>query len=280
MKEFCEFRVDEEYAGLLFGPTEGTRLGESVRKIVLSTSDDRYPRVGQLQCELLAKDRRPFFYGWDYKRAYSEGELEAAELLLLVVTACFEPTGEECGTGYDDALRCKYCGAGRRQTTPLILRTSRIPKGKDISRTLADEVVVSDRLALALESAGISGATLEPVQPMAHARTSSKWHQLTPTSCSVTIVSPTRIGNGPFDGDAEGLYRCPLGHSAGLNLLSEVSVRRADLDGADLLGTRQFVGWPGGVFTAHPLLLMSAKFLAVLRALNVRGYTTEVVHCR
>ena len=39
MKERCEFRVDEKYASLLFGPNEGTRLGDSVRKVVLPTEE-------------------------------------------------------------------------------------------------------------------------------------------------------------------------------------------------------------------------------------------------
>ena len=58
MRQYCEFRVAEEHAHLLFGPDEGTRLGEgifqTVRKIVLPADD---PRIGEMKRlnDLLAK---------------------------------------------------------------------------------------------------------------------------------------------------------------------------------------------------------------------------------
>jgi len=76
----------------------------------------------------------------------------------------FEPTGEECGTVYDEAVSCPTCGAGRKQVSPLKLNLRKIPKTKDLARTIADEWVVSQRLVNALVDANISGVEFQPVR--------------------------------------------------------------------------------------------------------------------
>ena len=42
MREIAEFRVDEDFAAMLFRDDEGEKLGP-VRKILISTSDPRFP---------------------------------------------------------------------------------------------------------------------------------------------------------------------------------------------------------------------------------------------
>jgi hypothetical protein len=63
MKEVYEFRIREKYADLLFGPSEGEKLGEiaaSVRKIEISGDDPKLKRVGELNAEI-QKDGKDFF---------------------------------------------------------------------------------------------------------------------------------------------------------------------------------------------------------------------------
>lgn len=50
------------------------------------------------------------------------------------------------------------------------------------------------------------------------------WHQLRLVAPPVYVVSPTTFGIDPFDDDQLGVYRCPLGHVAGLNVISEVTI--------------------------------------------------------
>lgn len=68
MKEVYEFRVREEYAGRLFKPTEGKKLGwtklfgdkfVTVRKIELSVDDPKFKQVGELNT-LLKEERNDF----------------------------------------------------------------------------------------------------------------------------------------------------------------------------------------------------------------------------
>jgi hypothetical protein len=172
MKEICEFRVQEQHAGRLFAPNEGKKLGwtklfgdkfVTVRKIELSVDDPKFRRVGELDALIKKKPNGFFYAGWHIQRRYTVEEIESAELFQLVNAPAFEPTGEECGTVYDEKAACRICGAGRRQVSPLRLNLRKIPKTKDFARTIADEWVVSQRLVNALADANISGVEFQPV---------------------------------------------------------------------------------------------------------------------
>lgn len=67
MHEECEFRVNAEFAHLLFAPEEGEDLG-SVIKVRLAVTDRRFGDVGRLDRECDLKYGKAFFYGWKYYR--------------------------------------------------------------------------------------------------------------------------------------------------------------------------------------------------------------------
>jgi hypothetical protein len=171
MREIAEFRVLEKYAPRLFADHEGKKLeGNVVRKIEIDTTDPRYQSIGQMQRRVMEETWVEeetgdfFFYGWLFHRRYSEDEPKAASCFLLTISAAFEPVGEECGTEYDDAAGCPKCGAGAPQRTSLRLDLRRTPKSKDIARTIADEWIVSQRLAERLIDARLTGFELQRVR--------------------------------------------------------------------------------------------------------------------
>ena len=102
------------------------------------------------------------------------------------------------------------------------------------------------------------------------------WHQLRITAPSVPVASLTRFGIDLFDEDPEGDYRCPLGHVAGLNLLSELHVQRECLPGTDLAVTRELVGNRRGLLRPAPLLLVSQAVRNVLTEHGIKGYRLEI----
>src|SRR5207249_238342 len=55
------------------------------------------------------------------------------------------------------------CGAARIQRSNLVLDLRKVPRGRDIARTIADEWVISQRLAQILVEAQITGLELRPV---------------------------------------------------------------------------------------------------------------------
>jgi len=164
MNETLELRIPHEHVGRLFGPTEGRALGDLVRLVEISTKDPRMKEIGRLQHKMQATEDELFFYGWGYHRRYTTSELERAELFQLEITAAFEPEGESCGTVYDESSACSLCGAGAKQMSQLILDLRKVPKTKDIARTIADESIVSQRLAELLFDAGMTGFALEQVR--------------------------------------------------------------------------------------------------------------------
>lgn len=319
-----------------------------VRRVVLSTKDPRLPRIAELQ--KFWKRRGSFlFTGWIYHRRYSELELQSAECFRLGIAAVFEPAGEDCGTIYDELSGCPHifsgcqtCGVGGRQVSELFLDFRKIPKGKDIARTIADEWIVSQRLAELMVNARLSGFELRPARHKAHfredparleslaagrellerarvqgiaknswqfdvwmARSEQRdlmecvwdenvkrkeqeeakrrtkyptWYQLIVTSKPVPVLPPTKFGLQPFDEDAAGTYRCPFGHVAGLNLLSELTISRAQWDVSDIARTEKMIGARGGVGRPHPILLASPRLRQLFVNHSVRGARFEVAY--
>ena len=202
-------------------------------------------------------------------------------MLRLIPILFFEPTAEECGTQYDYASACVFCGGGRLQVSPLILDVSKIPKRADVAATMVKELVFSRRLGEEIERRRMSGVRLQAVESRRKVRSvETEWQQPVIVSQPVRTVSPTRYGEDPFDGDPDGKHRCPLGagHAAGLNILSEVHLEAASWDGADVVQTEALVGLRAGLFVPLPLVLVSQRFFQMLCETNAIGYEVEVAH--
>ena len=167
MREKYEFRVPEKHAGRLFSEDEGTRMGETVRKVFLFGDDPRLRQIGRLDREireLADEPPRYFFAGWNIERCYTKAELSTARLFTLFVKTTFEPAGEECGTEYNELTACPKCGAGAAQVSDLRLDLRKVPKTREIATTIAGEIVVSQRLAEKMIDAGLTGFELRPVR--------------------------------------------------------------------------------------------------------------------
>ena len=97
------------------------------------------------------------------------------------------------------------------------------------------------------------------------------WYQLVVSSACAEIVPPTRTGIDPFDDDIRGEYRCPLGDTIGLRLLSEVSVNAMSRGGSDIVCTRQFIGGGGGCPPPKAAYPHIAKVLAFAQGRRRKG---------
>jgi hypothetical protein len=281
MRATIEFRLSERKARQYLEPEDGEVLGGDTRKLVLGLDDPRVAKVERLEREHRAQGAH-FFTSWNIRRRYTHKELEEAELLHLRPKATFEPAGESCGTEYDDAAGCPHCAVGARQLNELRLEPGSLPRGKDLAWTIAsNEVIVSARLAEAMRTHEMTGARFLPVLRKGGRGPLDGWYQLEVTSRPLGVAPMTRFGLDPFDPDEQGQYRCPLGHVAGLNILSELSVVREDWDGADLCATKQWLGYrglDGGVLRPSPLLLVSQRLRRLLVESRARGFTLEVAH--
>jgi hypothetical protein len=160
LKTEIEYRISEEYARSVLTTNEGKQIDESLRLIRLDVSDPRWSSFARLY----STHNGNGFYGWNIRRRYSVGETKSAKLHLLHVRAGVLPTGEECGTRYDDLEMCPFCGAGRVQASSLRLRVTKTPKKAEIARSWGGETIVSSRVARLLIDSQMTGFGLGPVQ--------------------------------------------------------------------------------------------------------------------
>jgi hypothetical protein len=289
MKETVEFRIKEEHVGLLFTENEGKKLGYdgNIRKIVIDTNDPRFSQIGVIQARFKSKKfsffskARFFFAGWHFERKYSKVELDKATMFRFLMTKMFEPSGEECGTIFDESTTCSICGSGTTQIGPLQLRKNSFPKSKDFAFTIAiNELVISKRAAELFKKNKVTGVTIGPILTSKRSNEpSSEWFQLIVNNTSLESSASTRFGLNPFDEDEKGEYRCANGHKLGLNILSELRVKKDSVADFDFVSTRQFVGQRGqGLFRPHRLILVSQKVRKIIEENNLKGCRLEVAY--
>jgi len=282
MVEHYELRVSEEHAHLIFHEGEGKRIDRLTRSVCIPSDDPRIPRIIEIH-ESLRRKHDMLFGGVRVVRQYTDGEMKSAKILSVKVGFFIQPTGEECGTIYDDASACPMCGAGARQLSELYLKRNRIPRSRDISGTIAQtELVVSQRLFEWLQQSQLSGASLRRVLSPVHLRRRSEGteivegrYQLATNSSPVNIVQPTRIGKVLF---GEVKPECPLGHYTGLWPISELSVKRSDWDGSDMFQSKQLFGARMGLLRPFPILFATQQFYRAFTSQRLRGATFEVAH--
>lgn len=291
MKEIIEFRIGNEYAHLLLKPGEGKRNGSNT--IIYITKDDpKFEQIRILNKQIREKNNDFFFLYSNIKREYSKKELDTATLLQMKIKATFEPAGEECGTLYDETAACEICGANRKQIGPLRLKKGSIPK-KDIARTIAGEVVVSNKFAAAFKQRGLKGVTLEPV---VFDKGASGYCQLIAFS-ELELTNNTIAGVNLFD-FSEGsepleftvsggypvkfereIYKCPKGHTIGLNLLSEACVlNKALINDYDLLVSKQKIGVKRGLLRPEPIYFCSPAFREMIKEEKLSGFEFEIAN--
>lgn len=289
MKEIHEFRIFEDRYHLLHLPNNAKYNG-AVYVLKIEKEDILFHEIERLDNELRKKGEAGFGL-WSVKRIYTQKELINAQLFHLKIKVAFEPTGEECGTIYDETTACEICGANARQVSPLILKKGTIPK-KDIARTIGGEVVVSEKFVNAVKQRDLKGLVLAPVN---FEKGVSDYYQLM-ASTEFELSSDTVTGDNPFkksSGSTGGIYKisgyeikfekevyiCPKGDLIGLNLLSEPYVLNNPLiKEFDFFASKQKIGVKRGLLRPEPLYLCSPAFRKMVLEEKLSGFDFEVAH--
>lgn len=287
MKETIEFRINYDYAHLLFKADEGRNVGTSVRVVEISTDDPRYSQIPIIAKEIKQKYDEGFFFAWKFKRKYTKKELTEAKLFHLKIKTEFEPTGEECGTLYDETAACEICGTNRKQISPLFLKKGTIPK-KDIAKTIGGEVVVSEKFVNAVKQRNLKGLQLSPINV-------EKYYQLI-ADTEIKLSPKTITGNDPFEtsaGSDGGIYNisgyeivfekevyiCPKGDLIGLNLLSEPYVTDSPLiKEFDFFASKQKIGVKCGLLRPEPVYFCSQTFRKMIEEEKLTGFEFEIAN--
>jgi hypothetical protein len=279
MTEHYVLRFFEHDVADLIPSDRGRKIGKFTRELTITRADPLFPVIASAALD--ASRRNVPFASWKIKRVYTDDEFATAELFRLIVTAIFEPPGEITGTHYAQRDACVMCGAGRKQISELTLDLGRVPRSADIAQTIAGETIASATFRGIVEQAALTGVQFLPVLDSVRRRRrlegASEWSQLD-VSSTVVAAESTVFGIDPLNPGEPDEFRCPEGHVAGLNVLSEVSIERESWDGSDFAKTRQLVGVSSGVLTPVPILLASPKAADAIRDAGVKGCTFEVAY--
>lgn len=278
MKETLELRLNLDFAHLLFKDDEGKKIDNLIKIVELAKDDPRFEIIPSIVKDIQEMYNKAFFFGWKIKRIYSNNEFNSAALIHLKVVSTFEPAGEECGTLYDEEKSCPICGFGRIQKGFLQLKKGSVPS-KDIARTISGELVVSRKFVDAFYKYGLSGCCFNPVK---FKNEDFGYFQIIPTSPTLDLSLKTVVGINPFDFsencDNE-IYKCPHGHSVGLNLISEPHVLKSEhVNGFDFFVTKQCIGVKRGLLRPEPLTLCSLLFKKMIDNEKLKGFEFEICH--
>jgi hypothetical protein len=280
MREQIEIRIPEESAKLLLPPTVGKKIGTGVevRLLKLPVDDPLLSRLAEIDRTRVAAGRA-LITSWAIRRTYSRSEIEGAELFVASIHALAECAGEQFGTTYDEAKSCPFCGVGRIRTSPFRLGCSCLPK-KDIATTLAsDEILVSDSLTSLLRTRSKLGAELDQIEWIGECANLVAWSQLRVLAQVHVDRQTTRFGESPFEAaNGARITACPLGHLAGLNLLSEPHVIRESYDGSDLAISDVNIGTRRGLLVPAPLILLGGPFGRLLLSSGLKGIDLQVAY--
>jgi len=252
-------------------------LGQISVDVRLDATDPRLPLLQKL---LLGYKVEWFEDRWD---EYTDEDFEAAPLIKVADTFEIDVLGgPRFGTDYDLSTACPTCGAGMRQTSAYVLDgTSKdsMPKlGQFRAVDSYSEILVDDRLAETLESAGLSGLSFRSV----YARQKDMrqielpwrqlWasHTLPPMSPRSTGIERGRVckscGRSRFDASVKEPKR--------------IAYHAKDLVGAqDVNRMWEHFGlarWNGDLKTAvlwQPDFLVTPKVWRIFRDAGVTGFT-------
>ncbi|HEX8699720.1 MAG TPA: hypothetical protein VF815_12830 [Myxococcaceae bacterium] len=276
MRETLELRLSGAKAALHVPgyETQGLDQLDTVR-LHLEVHDPLVKQLRAVEAEYRARGTT-LFTMCELSIHYTASELQAAEHLKVEFWPFFMPSGEECGTPYDDARACPLCGAGAPQLGELRLNVGRIPKSRDLAVTPGAEFVVSSRLAKAMRAHRITGFELRPVLSKGGKPTEA-WHQLIIPAATVEPTLPTRFGKSYLAPEPDET-RCPRGHVLGRRLLSPLHVARSSLHALDWQALRGLLGARQGLFRPHPLFIISQRLYRLLKKLKVRNLNEEVAH--
>lgn len=272
MKEIIELRINNKFINLLPTNINGKDLGP-VTIIKIEKDSSKYHSISEINKQVKDNASDSFFYGWGIKRNYTKEELANATLFHLIIDNVFEPTGEQCGTIYDETTECEICGANRLQINSLRLKKGTIPK-KDVSQTIGGEVVVSEKFLNCVNQRNIQGIQFNSTNI-------NKYYQIS-TSNLIELGEKTVAGIKPFDLSSKSeseIFKCPKGHTLGLNLISEVFIKNQDLiSNYDFFKSIQLIGVKRGVIRPEPIYLCSQEFRKMVLEEKLTGFSFEVTH--
>ena len=287
MKEKIEFRVFKKFAHLLFSDDEGKDVGTIVKKIIIDRNSPKVKQIGEIDKRLWIDKNEMFYAAWGIIRKYSHIELSNSPILHLKIRKRLEMDGIEYGTIYDETAACPICGANRKQLSELHLRKGNWMGKHDIAMTLAGDVIVSKKFKDFVNQNNLYGLSFMPLYT--GNTLSEDYFQLSFTE-ELTVSTHTRFGVDIFGNNHEIVNgvrvclssdpaKCPNGDNMGLNILSEIYIKKATIPAnADFIVSKQTYGGKGGLFHPYHMYFCSQRAMQLMKENGIKGFDYEVTH--
>lgn len=252
-------------------------LRRSLAEVKLEEKDPRVPILLQL---LIAQGVSWLPRKWD---VYTDDELSSAELLVLdfdMRTVLFG--GPRMGTTYDISNACKKCGAGARQTSPMLVDGTELGalEGRHANSTPYNDILVDARLAENLMAAQPKGLSFRNVYAVMEDKRqiSLPWRQIN-AAHTLPKMSPQSTGIEKIT-----LRPCTLCTRSGLSSTQEeplrLAYRKEDLAQAEdvnvtweWFGDVKFNGNVSEALFPYPWFLVTPKVWRVFRDAGVTEFT-------
>lgn len=122
-----------------------------------------------------------------------------------------------------------------------------------------------------------TGVDFGPVMCTGQPRAKTDWAELVVTAPKVSIVPPTVVGTN-VSGDPPPNVWDEATQLLGLNILSEVSIRRDSWDKSDFAVSWQTVGNHQGLLRPYRPLFISKRVFEALSPKMRRGLKVEIAH--
>lgn len=290
MKELIELRINYDFASVLFNENEGKAIGTSVKVIQVDFDEPRLKLIPEISREIKNKYNRGFVLSWKIIRKYSKKECEDADLFHIIIQRVFDSSSDDLNTHYDLSKVCSNCGAGRELVGNLKLHSKVLPN-IDISKSISGEIIVSKKFVELVNENSIRGLKFLNIETE---KGYSNFKHLRAESI-LPISNRTIAGIDPFDSSEsassvtvsmsdkhlfemnEEVYRCPKGHTIGLNLLSEpyVVFDKTQIT-QDFFESDKLVGVNRGSLKPEPIIFCSKKLKDLILFHNLKGFKFEI----
>lgn len=298
MNEYLDVRLSERWAAREFGegfgqpmfldsghkadweaadPANREYLRPITRQVLIPTDD---PFLPELRSRILGAQKKGVYAAGSIitVREFDDEELQRADFLRLVICETIEQFGAESGTVYDDSHACSKCGFGLVQRSPLRLDLSKVPKGIDIARTLAQhEYIVSERFAAMARAESLAGLSLDAVEHVGKRGAGQMWYQLRVVGRAGKTCPPTRFGEDYIRDRVDPQYTCGEHGLMGLNLITTVTLAATPDANVDLMATTDRFLRRSGDIMPVPILVVGKRCFAAFRSYNIQGGSFEPV---
>lgn len=202
----------------------------------------------------------------NYIMEYKKEDINNSELFHLMPNTYCSNFPEEYGTIYSDDIKCKACGAGKRQVSELYIDKSKMGK-KDISMTYGGETVVSERLYNLLCENNINGINFARVHHKNNKMNNEpQLYQLLVTNSLFKMSNQTRFLKENY---------CDYCHKSGLVLRSIPYYQRENLKNAkDFNNTYEYFGCG---LLGIPFIIVNQKVYRLFKDNKIKGVSFDVV---